>query len=482
MKLRKLNNRVAELIRKQRLDEAARVLGEIERELGKRPRAVVDMDDLEPAYDEYYYRCHRVHVGWLRSAYAEVLPDAERAYELEHAIFAAARERDVREPAELAFVQGAWGIVSVLTRCKRFDDAEREFARIVGDDTFFWARRRRDAAATERMLIACLCIYWERWEHGGTAFASGRKLVRRAQELATPDGAELAYAYASFWARAGGVDEAFDAIDTALRRGQDPVEILEDDDMKPLRADPRWEAMVVDRACPWHIESDPPGARIWIDGADSGQHTPAKLRPPPVGRHRIRLALAGHDDDTVEIDQTSPDMGLSMRRALTSHAEREAVARMAEDGARPPGEAARARTRAFLGDVRRATAVAVRHTTYGLGGVTITVGGDGRVEIHHTGWGRDEEDQRETIELGPADTAAVFDAFVEHAFTEMVIAPHTGVPDELYFTLRLSGAGGTHELGKFVSAEHARFMQLLDAVVAIVKQHLSGKAARRLKL
>ncbi len=480
MKIRTENNRVAGLIAANKLDEAERVLDEIERALARRPPAAVAPDDLEPAYDEYFYRCHRVHVGWVRGAHAAALPHAERAYELETALYAAAKERGVREPAAYAYSKGAWGLVSVLTGCKRFDDAEHVFARVVGDDGFFWARRRHDAAAAEQLLIACLCIYWERGG-GDAAFASGRRHVRRAQKLATPDTPELAYAYACFWARAGDRPRAFDAIETALRRGYDLAKAIDDDDLKSLHGDPRWETAVVDRVFTWKIGSEPPGARIWIDGVDTGRHTPAKLRPPAVGMHRIRLALPGHDDWTVEIEQSSPAMGLGLQNTLVSHAERAEQARMAEDGARPPDAEARARTRAFLGDVRRATAVVARGTTFGLGGVTISVRGDGRAEIRKEGWG-DEEEHAVAVRLEPAGAAAVFEAFVEHAFTEMVIAPHVGVADELHYTISLSGAGGTHTLGKFVSAEHARFVRLIETVSQIVKQHLDRETLERLTL
>jgi tetratricopeptide (TPR) repeat protein len=477
--VRSQNNRVAKLLAARRLDEAERILGEIERALAGRPPAAVDPDDLDPAYDEYFYRCHRAHAGWARQAYAAALPHAERADELERAIYAAAKARDVREPADFAFVGGAWGLVSNLTGCRRFDDAERVFARIVGDDDFFWARRRRDAAAAERLLIACLCIYWERG--GDAAFASGRAHVRRAQRLASPDGAELAYAYASFWARAGDPKRAFEAIETAIRRGHDPAKILDDDDMRSLHGDRRWEPAVVDRARRWKIGSAPPGARIWIDGVDTGQATPAKLRPPKVGMHRIRLALADHEDWTTEVAQSSPDMGLSLEAALVSHAERAEEARMADDGARPPGDAARARTRAFLGDVRRASAVVARGTTYGLGGVAVAVAGTGHAEIRKESWGN-APGHRETVQLDPAATAAVFEAFVEHAFTEMVIAPRPGAADELHFTITLTGAGGTHKLGKFIGAPHDRFMRLYEAVVGIVTRHLDRETAERLTL
>jgi len=123
----------------------------------------------------------------------------------------------------------------------------------------------------------------------------------------------------------------------------------------------------------------------------------------------------------------------------------------------------------------------VRDTTYGLSGLTITVHGDGQAELRKQGWGS-EPGYDATVQLDADSTAGVFDAFVEHAFTEMVIAPHAGIPDELHFTLRLSGAGGTHTLAKFASAEHARFMRLLETVAQIVRRRLDREAARRLTL
>jgi hypothetical protein len=64
----------------------------------------------------------------------------------------------------------------------------------------------------------------------------------------------------------------------------------------------------------------------------------------------------------------------------------------------------------------------------------------------------------------------------------MVIAPHAGVADELHYTIRLDGAGGTHELGTFVSAKHDRFMQLIETIRQIVTRHLDRKTAARLTL
>jgi hypothetical protein len=44
------------------------------------------------------------------------------------------------------------------------------------------------------------------------------------------------------------------------------------------------------------ISSDPPGARITVDGQTSNQTTPAKLTELPPGRHTISLELAGYAD------------------------------------------------------------------------------------------------------------------------------------------------------------------------------------------
>jgi hypothetical protein len=50
------------------------------------------------------------------------------------------------------------------------------------------------------------------------------------------------------------------------------------------------------------IQSQPPGAHVFVDGSPSGMHTPAKLSGLPVGsRVQIRLDKAGYEPVTEQI-------------------------------------------------------------------------------------------------------------------------------------------------------------------------------------
>jgi hypothetical protein len=66
--------------------------------------------------------------------------------------------------------------------------------------------------------------------------------------------------------------------------------------------------------------------------------------------------------------------------------------------------------------------------------------------------------------------------------TEMVIAPHTGVPDELYISITLEGAGGRHERGKFIRAPHERFGRLVEIVRQTAARAVDGATRERLTL
>jgi serine/threonine-protein kinase len=48
------------------------------------------------------------------------------------------------------------------------------------------------------------------------------------------------------------------------------------------------------------VESDPPGARILVDGVEKGT-TPSKLQLPP-GKHQVRIRLKRHKDYQADVD------------------------------------------------------------------------------------------------------------------------------------------------------------------------------------
>jgi len=56
-----------------------------------------------------------------------------------------------------------------------------------------------------------------------------------------------------------------------------------------------WELLPVRRiAGAFRVESQPAGAAIWIDGADTGMTTPSTIDELPLGERDVRLVLAGH--------------------------------------------------------------------------------------------------------------------------------------------------------------------------------------------
>src|SRR4051794_33348731 len=92
--LAEANNAAGRLIEQGRLDDAERALEGIEGRLRARsPLGIAPDRESDPygyldlAMDEYFYRTHRVAVGWRRERYAEALPHAQRAWALEKAIF-----------------------------------------------------------------------------------------------------------------------------------------------------------------------------------------------------------------------------------------------------------------------------------------------------------------------------------------------------------------------------------------------------------
>jgi hypothetical protein len=481
--LSSLNDEAARFIAGGRLDEAQEVLERAGGILEARGPAVPDARDLDPAFDEYFWRSHRLHVAWLRCRYAEALPHAERAFALEKEIVAAARAARMNDLAPVAFSMGAWGLVSVLTRLKRFDEARDVFAQVIGDEGFFRARHARERSSAQKILVAGLCVFFEKEDESW--MKAGRRLVAKAQRLVRAEDPELAYGYACYWARLGEVEAACDALGDSLRLGVDPERMLADEDLRGLHQDARFLSVVGERVFTFKVSSHPPGARIFVDEADTGLCTPARLRPPPPGRHLIRLTLEGHRDAEHWHEQEK-GAGLDLSLGLESLTDAAARRKLEEDAARPVDEAAREHTRAFLGsekDRLRARIAAVRHTTYGLGELALTVHGDGRVTARHLDFASPRKTHESSARLEVDEVRQLFDAFVEEAFTKLVVAPHCGVPDELFFTIELSNAKGeAHQVGKFVGADHRRFTRLLDLVHEAVAGHLDARTRKRLTI
>jgi hypothetical protein len=309
--------------------------------------------------------------------------------------------------------------------------------------------------------------------------------VEQAQAIVSTEDRELVYGYACYWARLHEVNRANDALQAALFHGVDPERVYADEDFKSLQADTRFQELVTGRIFTWKVRSEPAGARVWLDGVDTGQGTPARMRPPSPGHHVIRLTLAGHRDATFELDQVK-DGGLDLSLALESFASIAARQKMADDSEASPDAAAKARTRAFLGPREswaKARVVVTRNTTYGLGELIVTVQGDGRASARHTEFAEPRRVHEASAQLTAEEVDRLFDAFVEEAFTEMVFVPQPGHPDELHFSIELHNAKGqSHTLDKFASIEHQRFERLLDRVVTVVAGHLDKKARKQLTL
>ncbi|MDQ3365452.1 MAG: PEGA domain-containing protein [Myxococcota bacterium] len=471
MKLADLNNRAAKLIDAGQLDEAERVLDQVAAVVDVRPLSAVDWRDLEPAFDEYFYRTHRITLGWHRAQYAETLPHAERAFELEYAIVAAARQTDVRDISPFAYSSGAWGLISLLTRCERFEAAASAFEKVLTDG-WFWARSNRKRAAAEAVLMAGVCIYLE---HRDPAWLErGRSQMERARGLLSPDRVDLIHNWAIYWTLVGDKRLALELVDRLLCSGRDIEQVLLDPDFSALHGEPRWQADVLGRVMTWKFASEPPGARVFLDGTDTGVDTPGRMRPPPRGRHHIRLVLAGHRDAEQTLEPLDGGLDTSFRlepSAIADERDR-LITEMADDATRVPDARARKQTRAFVGTINRASVRVERATTYGLGGLDITVRGNGTAELRRSPFFPHEQAQTLTVKL---DSGPLLDSFIDEAFTELVIAPVPGHPDELYFTIELTGAHGkTHRLGKFSTTQHARFDRLLGLVFVTVARALDA--------
>ena len=406
---RELNNRAAAALERGDWDAAATALDQC-------AALLAPADDFDATLDEYFYRCHRVRLAWARGE--APLADARRAAELEDAIdrFACARgQRD-----QFGYGHGAWSLISVATRAARLDEAEAALATALADGERFAARLRYNADTAEQVLVAGLCIFFER------DLARARPLVARIGELvAQPRNRELLYGLACYHARMGERGAALDRLEQALARGYDRAHAAADADLTSLQGDPRFARAIA-----------------------------------PPGR-----ALDRHAEATHAHHPSSDDARLSM----SVLAER---ARMEADARTIPDAAARAATRAFLGDWRRGRIEWVRATTYGLGEARIAVdGATRRVSVREETFGSTAKARERARVLDVATIEALFNAFVEQAFTEIVIAPHTGVPDELHFRLALTGAAGrTHTLAKFVQTPHRRFDLLVQLVGDLVRR------------
>lgn len=487
MEIPGLNNRASELIAAGRLGEAEEVLVSVAALLAGRAAAHgPDLPtDLQAALDEFFYACHRVRLLWDRQSYRLALPFALRAKTLEDAVYAIALGEE-RTP-ELAFSFGAWAQISVLTRCQSFERAERAFAEVLADAPRFSERLRCNRAQVEVVLVAGLCVFFE--EGTPAWLARGRPPVARAQELLPrPSSSELRYGYACFHSRIGEAGVALDWLERAIEAGADRGRARRDKDLRALRAHPRFVDLTTSTW--WSFDSRPSGARIVVDGADTGVRTPGRVPGRTKGRYCIRLMLEGYADDTLEHEVTDEGCGLSYGAELSSleeaaRWERDRQRRL-EDSGRAPDAAAIAKTRAFLGSGsdRREAAIGVeRGTTYGLGLLRITVRGDGDLVVQHEPFGEPGDLREHRSRLPDSETERLFAAFEAEAFTELFVGVHTGVPDELDLRLALTNREGRcHSVSKFVQTEHRRFDALVLMIWEAVAAQVGPAVRERLTL
>ncbi len=131
----------------------------------------------------------------------------------------------------------------------------------------------------------------------------------------------------------------------------------------------------------------------------------------------------------------------------------------------------------------RPQAVLKRNTTYGLGGVEIVVQADGKVSIVHEGFGEKQRTERHAFTLDAEATRELFAAFEEAKFSQLVIPQHTGVPDELFFSLEFTDEEGkVKKLGKFVRTPLPAFDRLVERFRQMIASHLDKRTRERLTL
>jgi hypothetical protein len=219
----------------------------------------------------------------------------------------------------------------------------------------------------------------------------------------------------------------------------------------------------------WSIESTPPGARIWFDGADTGARTPALFLSPSPGKHEIRLTLEGYADDVDAIVQRE-GVGLSYGRNLRPRAEVEHEAETRRAAQRPVDEAAREATRRFLGpDVTRVEVRLDRGASIGLPPATLVVRGDGASKVSWLGADQRHE-QSAPVRAGPGEVRAIFEALVAQGFTGVVGDGRRGVPDEVHVSITVTNASGaTSTAAKWWDDPHPRFDPVLNTLLRVVE-------------
>jgi hypothetical protein len=212
--------------------------------------------------------------------------------------------------------------------------------------------------------------------------------------------------------------------------------------------------------------------------------------------HHLRFELDGYVPQELIIDDSLRDgtgplaLDHQFERVPLSSTEREEIdaawVHFGHGGPSAEGvpalDAARARTRTFLGDPSRASVCFVRQTTYGLGGLSIAVHGNGTATLHKQAFGSHEREHTVTLALEASDVERLFEAFVEEAFTEMVTPNQPGLPDMISVALELTNsAGKRHQLSRFVVPPHAGFDRLIGAFYAVTGKYLTAEQKLELR-
>jgi hypothetical protein len=468
------NNRAGRLIDQRDLEGATKLLDEIEALLKARPPLVIDRHNIDPALDEYFYLSHRVRIGWLRGAYEETLPLARRVWELEEAIFEAKRWETGAEA--FAMSTGGWAIISFLTRCRQFDAAAEIFDQVMTNDpVWFDARCARNRAAAEQLVVAGMCIYLE--SRDPTLVEGAQRLIGSVQhQMRSSQNLDLAYVFVRFWALADDVNETFRALQHALALGYPLDNVLADPTLQPLHHDRRWLESIVPKQLQWSISSVPSSARVLLDGVEIG-YTPVQVRRPARGKHLLRFSYPEFRDSELEIDEDESSDERVITHKLTRSVPLPTAQQIVSRESRSDvDEATRAKTRAFLGKHRGTRVRVVRGTTYMLGGLTVIVHRNGTVTIEKQAFGNHEQAGEHQLTLPAKEAELIFGAFIDEAFTEMVIDQHAGLPDMLHFSIELTNdAGNTHRLGKFIAPPYERFDKLVRIVLGVVDLHLTDE-------
>ena len=474
------NNAVARLIQERRWNDAERELEQVEALLRTWPKVDVEAParelDLAAALDEFHCTSNRVLIGWHRARYEETLPYARRAWMLEKAIVSHVAGRRGMEQFMTSI--GAWGVISFLSRCGRYEAAARIFSEVLGHDEWFIACRARADGSLDELLLAGVSVFLDSRDR--QLLERGRIAVSLAQDRTKSHNTALLHAFADYWSLLDEPDRAFDAIQRAIEVcDYEPARLRDDPMLVPLHPDERWPYWVLGDRFRWIISTTPPGAVVFLNGVSLG-FTPLEIEPPKPGRYRLRVELEGYQAQEELIVAVNED-GRRIHRPLTVAAVKTPLRpQELAYGTWTPDPAARDRTRTFLGDFRHARAYFDRESAPERGGLSIGIDGDGVAMLRKEA-SRNEPKRTARVQLQDEDIERFFNAFVKDAFLDMgfpeVLAPPgtVGVVIEL-----INGTSTKHRVSRYGHPGHDGFDRLIATFKEVTWKYLDDDQKREL--